>query len=317
MKRMAEAGGSALGVVTDGAASLASHHASAEIDYIDPPDDLRPYITTLFHFRSDEPEIEDIQPADVGKLMIVLKGEGKAHFRDGRSQAIPKCSLQSPNSVAVPFRFEGGFHSLGAALTPLGWAALSGLNADEHGNQIFAAREFFGPETDEACEQINSAYEAGAIAQQDMVDRVCDFIRPRLKRVSKRHATLIAQVVEWLGTSLDPELDALYSQTSYSTRQTQRLVERYFGLNPRALKRKYRAVRAAAFLSAPSTTDEEVAGVTEFFYDQSHLIREINMFVGRTPSRLGGDDKPILNELLDLRNFRVKKPDGEDFEPKA
>ncbi|ABC64651.1 helix-turn-helix domain-containing protein [Erythrobacter litoralis] len=303
--------------MTEGAASAAAHHESAAIDYIPPPEDLRPYITTLFHFRSDEAEIEDIQPADVGKLMIVLKGDGEAHFRDGRSQAIPRCSLQSPTSVAVPFRFEGGFHSLGAALTPLGWAALSGLGADEHGNRIFEARDFFGPETDAFCDAIHTSYADGSIAQMEMVDRLSGFIRPRLKRVTKRHATLIAQVVEWLGTSLDPELDALYEQTAYSTRQTQRLVERYFGLNPRALKRKYRAVRAAAFLSAPNTTEEEVAGVTEFFYDQSHLIREINLFVGRTPSRLGGDDNPILNELLDLRNFRVKKPDGEDFERKT
>ena len=44
----------------------------------------------------------------------------------------------------------------------------------------------------------------------------------------------------------------------------------------------------------------------EHFYDQSHLIREIGIFVGRTPSRLGGEDKPILNGLLDLRNFRIR-----------
>ena len=29
------------------------------------------------------------------------------------------------------------------------------------------------------------------------------------------------------------------------------------------------------------------------------------MFVGRTPSRLGGGDNPILNKLLDTRNFRI------------
>lgn len=314
MKRSAEAGGAILGVVTEGEISLASNRA-ATLDYIAPPKDLSPYITTLFHFRCDDPEIHDIQPADVGKLLIILKGEGDAQFRDGRAQNIPQCSLQSPTSVAVPFRIENGFHSLGAALTPLGWAALSGLSADEHGNEIFAASDFWGSDAEDFCNGLASDYAQDSITQAEMATRVTDFIRPRLKKVTARHAALIQQVVGWLGTSLDPALDELYAQTSYSTRQTQRLVERYFGLNPRALKRKYRAVRAAAILSAPEISDERVAGVQEYFYDQSHLIREIGLFVGRTPSRLGGGDMPILNELLDLRNFRVKKPDGEDFDP--
>ena len=126
------------------------------------------------------------------------------------------------------------------------------------------------------------------------------------KREVERCAVLEREVSDKRKRRLDAfDLDELYAGSSYSTRQTQRLVERYFGLNPRALKRKYRAVRAAAILTSPETTDEQVTAVQEFFYDQSHLIREIGVFVGRTPSRLGGGDNPILNKLLDTRNFRI------------
>lgn len=314
MKRVAEAGGAALGLLHGSEADL-TPKSHAAIDYFEPPEAIRPYVTTLFHFRCDDEDIRDIQPADVGKLMIVLKGQGTAYFRDGRSQAIPRCSMQSPTSVALPFHFKHGFHSIGAALTPLGWAALSKLPADAHGNRIFDAEELLGPEATSLCATFAQAYGARDFDQTWMVDALAGFIGRNLKKVTPKHIVLIEKVVDWLGTSLDPELDDLYGVSPYSTRQTQRLVERYFGLNPRALKRKYRAVRAAAILSASDISDEQVAAVEEHFYDQSHLIREISLFVGRTPSHLGGGDKPILNQLLDLRNFRIKEPRDGDFDP--
>ncbi|GAA4047562.1 helix-turn-helix domain-containing protein [Parerythrobacter jejuensis] len=314
MKRVAEAGGAALKLLHGEEGQLVPP-SIVSIDYFDPPGDLRPYVTTLFHFCCDDDEIRDIQPADLGKLMLVLKGTGMAHFRDGRSEAIPTFSLQSPTSVALPFHFVNGFHSLGAALTPLGWAALSKLSADEHGNMLFDAAAILGEESNAFRQKITDDYGFAAFDQDTMIDALAQFIRGNLKMVAPRHIQLIQTVVDWLGTSLDPSLDDLYAQTTYSTRQSQRLVERYFGLTPRALKRKYRAVRAAAILTAPDVDDDSVTAVEEHFYDQSHLIREIGLFVGRTPSRLGGDDNPILNELLDLRNFRIKGPGESQFDP--
>ncbi len=303
-----------MGLLHGGEADLTPRSRVA-IDYFNPPEHLRPYITTLFHFRCDDDEIRDIQPADVGKLMLVLKGEGTAYFRDGRIEPIPRCSLQSPTSVAMPFQFVNGFHSVGAALTPLGWAALSNLSADEHGNQLFDAGEILGADVNEAADGLVEAYAAGEVESDAMIAEIARCIGDHVRKVPARHVALIETTVEWLGTSLDPQLDDLYARTTYSTRQAQRLVERYFGLNPRALKRKYRAVRAAAILSAPDIDEQQVIAVEEHFYDQSHLIREIGLFVGRTPSRLGGGDHPILNELLDLRNFRISERDAGDFDP--
>lgn len=281
------------------------------IDYFDPPEHLRSYVTTLFHFRCDDQDIRDIQPADVGKMLLVLKGSGWARVGNEPEQPIPPFSLQSPTSTAVPFRFVGGFHSAGAALTPLGWAALTQLPADENGNRIFAVADLLGD--DAALRSLQARYVDGQLDQPAMIAEMCAFIASRIKKVAARHVQLVQATVEWLGGSLDPGLDELYAGSSYSKRQTQRLVERYFGLNPRALKRKYRAVRAAAILTAPETTDDQVTAVQEHFYDQSHLIREIGVFVGRTPSRLGGGDNPILNKLLDTRNFRIG--DAADGDP--
>lgn len=281
-----------------------------EIDYFDPPLQLRRHITTFFHFRCDEPVIEDIQPADIGKILLVFKGRGTADLPDAAGFPIPRFSVHSPNRRAVPFRFVGGFHSFGAALTPLGWAALTGLPADEHGDRIFSVAELFGDEAEFRAMQ--QEYDAGAISQAAMVEQLGTWIACHLGKVAGRHIRLIDAVVDWLHTSLKPDLDALYAVSGYSKRQTQRLVERFFGLNPRALKRKYRAVRAAAILTSPDSSDAQITAVLEHFYDQSHLIREMGEFVGRTPARVGTGETPILAKLLDTRNFRIEATDGFD-----
>jgi methylphosphotriester-DNA--protein-cysteine methyltransferase len=88
----------------------------------------------------------------------------------------------------------------------------------------------------------------------------------------------------------------------------QRLAERYFGLTPSKLARKYRALRAAVLLSRPTITDDEIAAVQDHFYDQPHMIREMRLFAGRTPARIADPDAPYLSAFLDLRNFREAGP---------
>ena len=41
--------------------------------------------------------------------------------------------------------------------------------------------------------------------------------------------------------------------------------------------------------------------VQDHFYDQSHMIREMRMFAGRTPARIADPDTPYLSSFLSLR----------------
>lgn len=125
----------------------------------------------------------------------------------------------------------------------------------------------------------------------------------RLQQVSHHHEVVIEQTIGWLGSSLNPLLDDLFDGLEYSRRQSERLVERYFGLPPAALARKFRAVRAAALLSDGNLSDEAEAEIASAFVDQSHMIREIRHFCGYTPSRLGGPTDPIFHILLRLKNL--------------
>lgn len=274
------------------------------VDYIAPPAAISDYVTTLYHFRCDEPIIRDIQPASIGHLAIFPYGEGEMHFREGHRDPNPPVAVMTPLSTANPIIVDGPFHAVGAALTPLGWASLTGLHAGEHRDRLRVAREILGDDVDALGEQLNAAYRKGDKTGRECALALADYIGTKVKPINSRHAELIKVVNTWLGSSLNPDIADLLDKAAYSERQVQRLTERYFGLSPQALARKYRALRAAALLSFPVLTPEFEAELGEAFFDQSHMIREINRFVGRTPARLKDPDNPYLSEMIAPKNLR-------------
>ncbi len=289
-----------------GDASLTSA-ALITVDYIAPPPALAPFITTLYHFRCDEPWIRDIQPAAVGQLCLFPHGVGEMHFADGYRDPNHPVGLLTPLSRAAPIVVKGPFHAFGAALSPVGWAALTGLHAGENRDRLLPAGSVLGPDIDVLGERLLGGYRDGTMAGSECALAIAAFIERHLQPLNRRHLELIAAVGRWLGASFNPEVSELAGTAGYSARQVQRLVEQYFGLTPRALARKYRALRAAALLSAPHLSMEDEAELAEAFFDQSHMIREIAHFVGRTPARLSDQTTPYLAEMIDQRNLRELK----------
>ena len=274
------------------------------VDYIAPPAAISDYVTTLYHFRCDEPKIRDVQPASVGHLAIFPHGKGEMHFRAGHRDPNPEIAMMTPLSTANPIVVDGPFHVVGAALTPLGWASLTGLHAGEHRDRLRDASEILGEDVVELGNDLNARYRSGELTGRECAAALGEYIGRKVKPINSRHAELIKVVNNWLGSSLNPDLGDLLERAAYSERQVQRLTERYFGLSPQALARKYRALRAAALLSFPTLTPEFEAELGDAFFDQSHMIREINRFVGRTPARLKDPDSPFLSEMIDPKNLR-------------
>lgn len=274
------------------------------VDYIAPQPSIAPFVTTLYHFRCDEPMIRDIQPAAIGNLCVFPYGSGEMLFAAGHRDPNHPVGLMTPLSRATPIVVDGPFHAFGAALTPLGWAALTGLHAGQHRDRLLPAPTVLGPEIDELGHALIAAYRQNEVSGRDCALAIGAYVERNLKPVNPRHLELIAATGRWLGASFNPEVSDLDGVAGYSARQVQRLVERYFGLTPRALARKYRALRAAAMLSAPQLSLEDEADLAEAFFDQPHMIREIAHFVGRTPARLSDQTTPYLAEMIDQRNLR-------------
>lgn len=280
-----------------------------QLDYLPAPEALAPFVTTFFLFRCEERRIADMQPAGVGILAVFMRGRGEMLFRDGRADSSHLVNMMTPLAAAAPVLVEGPWHAFGAALSPLGWAALTGgLSAAEYGNRLLDARELLGPAAHAMGAAIAEGYNAGRLDAQACVALASEHLARMLRPVPRAHVALIRSVAAWLGESLSPRVDDLAARVLYSPRQLQRLVDKYFGLPPKQLARKYRALRVAALLGDPALPVEQLAQVQDQFYDQSHMIREIQLFAGRTPARLGNAGQPLLSALLDLRNFREITP---------
>ncbi len=281
-----------------------THASLFTIDYIAVPANLSDCITTFYHFRCEEAEIRDIQPAAVGHFTLFPHGNGTMNFDCGRVDRSHEVNLLTPFSQAVPFVMAGPFHAIGAVLTPHGWAALTGLCARQHGNRLHRAADILGEEAERFGAGLCDEYRRGTRTGTQCAHAIGQFVAGTCKPLNPRHATLIAATNRWLGSALNPDLAVFFASANYSQRQAQRLVERYFGLSPKALARKYRALRAAALMSFPMLSDEMEAELGEAFYDQSHMIREIRLFAGRTPTKLANRESPFLSEMLDAKNFR-------------
>ncbi len=278
------------------------------IDHFPVAANLQPFVTTLFTLRCDEPRIVDALPAAVGYLAIVQSGSGLVRFVSGHSDQVHPETLLTPTSAAVALELDGPWLMAAAALSPLGWAALTGLNAGQHADRAYNAAEVLGGDTATLGLRLRALHRAAPDDGAALAAELAGFIQPRLRPLNPRHTALIAAVAAWISASFDPDLGDLQRAVGYSTRQLQRLTERYFGTGPKQLARKYRALRVAALLQSDETSEERAAELVNLFYDQSHLIREMRHFLGRTPQRLGKGESPLLSEAIALRNYREFRP---------
>ncbi len=275
-----------------------------EIDYIAPEGGVAQFVTTFYHFRCDDPFVRDIQPAAIGQLSLFPHGKGRMSLPDGSYDTSHEVNLLTPLSRALNIEVDGPFHAVGAALSPLGWASLTGLHAQDHANRLYDAADELPPGFAERGRQLCAGYRDGSVGPAQIVEEITRLILAHARLPRPPHLQLLAATGKWLSSSLLPDVEDLYAASSFSRRQTQRLVQRYFGVSPVALRRKYRALRAAAALSQPDLPEEEAAAIRNAFYDQPHMIHEIREFVGRTPARLADDESPYLRELIAGKNLR-------------
>ncbi|MXO55747.1 helix-turn-helix domain-containing protein [Pontixanthobacter gangjinensis] len=273
------------------------------LEYFDPPAALQRYVLTLFSFVWDEPVISDRHPGALAQFSLFPYGSGWVEFAGKRDSLTGEAHMLAGFSSAAPFAMKGPWHAIGASLSSLGWAALTQKPANRFVDRFIPPQELIGGEVLSFAADTNEHYRSGKLSGKQAAFAVADWLAPRFGEVPELHERLIGQVTDWLGGSFNPDLEDLFSALPYSRRQAERLVERYFGFPPAALARKYRAIRAASLLAEHNLTSEEQARIEEAFYDQPHMIREIRRYCGYTPSRLGGDEEPLFQAMLRMKNF--------------
>ncbi len=283
--------------------------ANIRIERFMPPTGLSPYVTQFYYFRCDDLDLREIQPAALGHLVFSICGNGTMRFRSEHTVEIRSANLFGPCSAAAEFQIFGPMANFGLALTPAGFVALTGEGAHIYADRLIDASLILGPEVVSLSETLrNIAQKSSEPDFEAMISLTSEFLSNKLQQIPDDHFILIDQVGTWINSSLSPDVDALYESLGKSRNTSTRLVSHYFGATPKALMRKYRALRAATMLIDDATTDSQRAEIQSHFYDQPHMIREIRHFTGRTPGTLDGDDAKILRVWLHKENYRDLKP---------
>lgn len=257
----------------------ADGYAPFDLQYFPPDPDLAEMVSSFYFVRVDMPLFDEYERADRPQFRIMSVPEGEYVFPDGYRFPAGRATIIGPTSGSVRAIGRGPLRMYGFGLMPAGWATLMGSHADKLTDRAINAADLFGDWIEDVVETIVNATDT---AERLVIGN--NFAREILKKNEPAPVWFTRTVDEWLTASPSPQVPDLVNATGMSIRSVERMTKHYYGLSPRMLARKYRAVRAASALARGEKLDS--ADLGDAFYDQSHLIREIKRFAGATPGQL-------------------------------
>lgn len=267
------------------------------LDYQLPCPELRDATTFFYELRTFVDHAEELDRATDAQMRFTLKGRTSIRFDDGLTTPLPDIYVHGPTTMNVTLISDDPVEVIGVGILPVGWAGMIPVDASIAVNQVIDAENIFGfslAETRRAMQQVTT-----------MAERV-EIFTALLKRLSGSidpAAVAFTRTVDaWLAASLSPEIGDLVRATGLSASQVERNCKRYYGTSPKALVRKFRALRAAVKLIKGEAELADLVG--EGFSDQSHLIREIKHFTGMTPKRFCENSGLLATLTLQRTEYR-------------
>lgn len=242
-------------------------------------------------------------PSYSPQLMLFGRGSVSSDFPDGREGPVDGAFFVTQLDRAVPFYVHGPAQMVGVSLNMKGWAALTGLPVDKTINRILRVDQTLPEQRARALSVTAMKLGRGEFDGNEAARDVAAILVDALHALDPEHERFITRMLEWLGASFNPSLDELHDSLPMSPRTVQRLSNRYFGRPPITLAKRYRAIRAATFLSMPEIPQGVEAQIYDSFYDQAHLIRDLRRYTGRTPKRLGGEEESLGEKTLDVKGY--------------
>lgn len=274
------------------------------IDFASPPPYLAAFVSIFYRLQTDAAEISGVERAEQAHVRLHLKGRLEQDTPASDSPLASEWLVHAPQMRASRWRISGDADIFGFALTPLGWALIVRMPAHQVNDRPLCGRNLFEDKGVALLERLRRQPDLAA-----MVEQASAMIDQRLhgQSLPADHGRLIDTVERWLSRSDAAPIDELFAALPWSSRQTTRLVNHYFGGPPKLLQRRARAQRATAALLNGARTADVLTG----FYDQPHMINEIKAFTGCTPSALRRPLDPFSMASLNgrLAGQRPLSPD--------
>jgi len=266
-----------------------------------PAPDLEPWVAWLYVASVEMPADYQLQCGlfnDTAMIRIQLSGDWTAQTRDGPLNHARKAVYCGPQSKAMPIAVRGSFASVGLAVKPGAGVTVTGLPASDFLDRIVslddlglpgaAALEMLRPDASpEEWLQVLEGLVRGVLAMAGAKEP--DPISARFEMLSLTDPTAsIADFAEECGIS---------------QRQLERICRRDFGLPPKQVLRRARAIDMASHLRGVADR-KEAAELELRYYDQSHMIREFTQLFGMSPRQFVATPQPLMTLALESRQAR-------------
>lgn len=266
-----------------------------------PAPDLAPWIGWLYVTVVDAPAEHTLRCgllADTACIRVQLRGAWTAQTRDGLCALERAALLFGPNSKRMEVGVTGSFTSVGAVIRPgAGHALTRRPEADLADRFTTIDRLGLMPGEWLAMFDEQGSPEQWCLAmEQALRSLIAARSAPEPDPVTARfEAAALADPAIGVGE--------FAAQCGIEQRRLERIVKRDFGMTPKQVLRRARALDMASHLRGVAD-DAEAEILALRYYDQSHLIREFTAMFGMSPRQFVDLAQPLMTLSLETRQAR-------------
>ena len=266
-----------------------------------PARDLAPWIARLYVTKVEAPPDYRLRCGifnDTAYVRIQLAGEWTAETAGGTERFGRAALFFGPQTRRMPISVTGSFISLGMSPRPGVCHGLLDRRLTDHVDRLSSLT---GPGI--AHERLLAKFDPEA-SPEEWLQVIEAMVRERLSSHDCNEPDAITTRFE-IASFTDPSISiaAFARGCGIEKRTLERIVRRDFGLSPKQVLCRARALDMASHLRGVADSDE-ADELALRYYDQSHLIHEFTELFGMSPRQFVATPQPILTLALESRQAR-------------
>lgn len=266
-----------------------------------PAPDLAPWIARLYVTKVNAPADYTLSCGifnDTAVVRIQLAGQWTAETASGHEEFEIAALFFGPQTRRMPVAVTGSFISLGMALRPGTCTVLHGPRVGDFLDRLVPTNAVAMP-SEKVLENLDRDG-----SPEDWLQTLERLFRRRVEHFDGALPDPITSRFEEIAFR-DPGISVpdAARECGVERRKLERVVNRDFGMPPKQLLRRARALDMASHLRGVADK-EEADEIALRYYDESHLIHEFTELFGMSPRQFVSRPQPILTLALESRQAR-------------
>ncbi len=263
-----------------------------------PAADVAPWIGRLYAARVTLPENHRLDCglfSEFAMLRIQLSGEWLVHTADGPQRFGPETLLFGPHTRRMPLSVTGSFVSVGYSMRPGASLTLRGPRLTECLDRIVLPQQ-----PDPSVQRLLTMLDPDN-DEESLLQILENWMRRWVNTYDCQEPDPITARFEQVAfTNPNMPIPEFAEQCGVNERTIERIVARDFGMSPKQVLRRARALDMASFLRGVADVDE-ADELALRYYDQSHLIHEFTDLFGMSPRQFAAAPQPLMTLSLESR----------------